>query len=281
MGQPRFQVGTDFPVNGQGHIVPAHVAAFVVRTVVQLHIEERVGLQAPLGGDGVVLYLFPQQGGSSGLFRGLNDLRVIPHQNGVDALTLHLDRFGFRGAVIADSQGSTVVKADGNIACPPPLAPAGGGFNLARGTAECPGDHIYPFLQGQLFISLGDLDGLFLQLREDGGGRLRLLRRFRGRAFRRVVGLRCLLSRRRLLGGGLVAVGGVFLHGHTGCGGFLCDLGLHLLLVLLQVHIEVGQMGRLRQLILALIEKWAALAHIVQNGVEIGGLLRGQRFPGL
>ena len=54
------------------------------------------------------------------------------------------------------------------------------------------------------------------------------------------------------------------------------DMGL----VLLQVHVEVGQAGRLRQLILALIEKRAALAHIVQNGVEIGDLLRGQRFPG-
>ena len=114
----------------------------------QLHIEECVGLQALLGGDGVVLYLFPQQGGDSGLFRGLNDLRVIPHQNSVDTLALHLDRLGFRSAVIADSQGSAVVKADGNIACPPPLAPAGGGFDLARGTAECPGDHIYPLLQG-------------------------------------------------------------------------------------------------------------------------------------
>ena len=52
-------------------------------------------------------------------------------------------------------------------------------------------------------------------------------------------------------------------------------------LVLLQFYIEVGQVGRLRQLILALIEKRAALAHIVQNGVEIGDLLRGQGFPGL
>ena len=276
VGQPRFQVGTDFPVNGQGHIVPAHVAAFAVRAVVQLHIEECVGLQALLGGDGVVLFLFPQQGGNSGLFRSLNDLRVIPHQHSIDALALHLDRFGFRGTVIADSQGSAVVKADGDVACPPPFAPAGRGFDLARGTAERPGDHIYPVLQGQIFIALGNLNGLFLQLREDGGGRLRLLRRFRGRAFRRVVSLR-----RFRLGGWLVAVGGVFLHSHTGCGGFLCDLGLHLLFVLLQINIEVGQAGRLRELILALIEKRAALAHIVQNGVEIGDLLRGQRFPGL
>ena len=52
-------------------------------------------------------------------------------------------------------------------------------------------------------------------------------------------------------------------------------------LVLLQIHVEVGQAGRLRQLILSLIEKRAALFHIVQHGVEIGDLLRGQRFPGL
>ena len=52
-------------------------------------------------------------------------------------------------------------------------------------------------------------------------------------------------------------------------------------LVLLQFYIEVGQAGRLRQLILALIEKRAALPNIIQNGVEIGDLLRGQSFPGL
>ena len=244
----------------------------------QLHIEERVGLQALFGGDGVVLYLFPQQGGNSGLFRGLNNLRVIPHQHSVDALALHLDRLGFRGTVIADSQGSAVVKANGNIACPPPLPTAGGGFDLARGTAECPGDHVYPVLQGQTFVSLGNLNGLFLQLRQNRAGLLRRVHFFRNRTFRlgRVGGLR-----RFRLGGWLVAVGGVFLHGHTGCGGFPLYFVHHMGLVLLQVHVEVGQAGRLRQLILALIEKRAALAHIVQNGVEIGDLLRGQRFPGL
>ena len=194
---------------------------------------------------------------------------------------MHLDRLGFRGTVIADSHRSAVVKADGNIACPPPLAAAERGFDLARGTAECPGDHIYPLLQGQLFISLGDLDGLFLQLRQNRGGRLRLLRRvhfFRNGTFRlgRVGGLR-----RFRLGGWLVAVGGVFLHRHTGCGGFPLYFIHHMGLVLQQVHVEVGQAGRLRQLILALIEKRTALAHIVQNGVEVGGLLRGQGFPGL
>ncbi len=191
---------------------------------------------------------------------------------------MHLDRLGFRSTVIADRQGSAVVKADGNIACPPPLAPAGGGFDLARGTAECPGDHIYPLLQGQLFISLGDLDGLFLQLRQNRGGRLRRVHLFRDRTFRlgRVGGLR-----RFRLGGWLVAVGGVFLHRHTGCGGFPLDFIHDMGLVLLQIHVEVGQAGRLRQLILALIEKRAALAHIVQNGVEVGGLLRRQGFPGL
>ena len=86
---------------------------------------------------------------------------------------------------------------------------------------------------------------------------------------RKVVLLRRFIASRR-----------IFFHGHTGCGGLLCDLGLHLLLVVLQGLVKIGQLRRLRQLILALIEKWAALLYIVKNSMEIGLLLRRQFLPG-
>ena len=73
----------------------------------------------------------------------------------------------------------------------------------------------------------------------------------------------------------------IFLHRQTGGPGLLCDLGLYQLLVILQVLIKVGKLRRLRQLILALIEKWAALRYIVYKGVQIGGLLWREGIAGL
>ena len=73
----------------------------------------------------------------------------------------------------------------------------------------------------------------------------------------------------------------VFLHGHTGCGGLLRDLGLYLCFVVLQALVEVSQFRRLRQLILALIEHGAALLHIREKRPQIGRFLRRQGFPGL
>jgi hypothetical protein len=53
------------------------------------------------------------------------DLRVIPHQDSVDKLVLHLRGFCFGGTVIADTQGRPVIKADINIAGPAPFAGTG------------------------------------------------------------------------------------------------------------------------------------------------------------
>ena len=89
-----------------------------------------------------------------------------------------------------------------------------------------------------------------------------------------------LIDRKAVLLRRFIASRRIFLHGHTGCGGLLCDLGLHLLLVVLQGLVKVGQLRRFRQLILALIEKWAALLYIVKNSMEIGGLLWRQFLPG-
>ena len=89
-----------------------------------------------------------------------------------------------------------------------------------------------------------------------------------------------LIDRKAVLLRRFIASRRIFLHGHTGCGGLLCDLALHLLLVVLQGLVKIGQLRRLRQLILPLIEKRAALLHIVKNGMEIGGLLRRQFLPG-
>ena len=45
MAQSRFQMGADFSVHGQRHIVPADIAAgLLVGPVVKLHIQQRVGL---------------------------------------------------------------------------------------------------------------------------------------------------------------------------------------------------------------------------------------------
>ena len=89
-----------------------------------------------------------------------------------------------------------------------------------------------------------------------------------------------LINRKAVLLRRFIASRRIFLHSHTGCGGLLRDLGLHLFLIVLQGLVKVGQLRRLRQLILALIEKRAALLHIIKNGMEIGGLLRRQFLPG-
>ena len=97
MVQSRFQMGTDFAVHGQRHIVPANITAgLFVSSLVELHIEQRVGLQALLGCDLVVLG-FPLQQRRQGRFLGgLDDLRVVLHQSTVDTFRLHLNRLGFR-----------------------------------------------------------------------------------------------------------------------------------------------------------------------------------------
>ena len=49
----------------------------------------------------------------------------------------------------------------------------------------------------------------------------------------------------------------VFLYGHSSIGSFLRDLGLYLCLIVLQGLVKVGQLGRFRQVILALVEQRA------------------------
>ena len=79
---------------------------------------------------------------------------------------------------------------------------------------------------------------------------------------------------------GLIVRGNIFLHRQPGSGGLLFQLCLDLLFVVLQALVEIGKLRRLRQMVLALIEKRAALLYIVQNRVEISGLFRRQGFPG-
>ena len=80
MVQSRFQMGTDFAVHGQRHIVPANITAgLFVGSLVKFHIEQRVGLQALLGRDLVVLGLPLQQRRQGRFLGGLDDLRVVLH----------------------------------------------------------------------------------------------------------------------------------------------------------------------------------------------------------
>ena len=66
----------------------------------------------------------------------------------------------------------------------------------------------------------------------------------------------------------------VFLYGHSGSSRFLRDLGLNLCLVILQALVKVSQLGRFRQVILALVKQRAAVLHIGHNSVVIGSLFR-------
>jgi len=66
----------------------------------------------------------------------------------------------------------------------------------------------------------------------------------------------------------------VFLYRHSSIGRFLRDLCLQLRLVVLQALVKVGQLGRFRQVILALVEQRAAVLHIGHNSVVIGSLFR-------
>ena len=90
-----------------------------------------------------------------------------------------------------------------------------------------------------------------------------------------------LIDRKGVLLGRFIASRRIFLYGHTGCCGLLRNLGLYLRFVVLQGLVEVGQLRRLRQLILALIQHGAALLHIRKNRITIGSFFRRQGFPGL
>ena len=169
-------MGTDFAVHGQRHIVPANITAgLFVGSLVELHIEQRVGLQALLGRDLVVLGLPLQQRRQGRFLGGLDDLRVVLHQSTVDTFRLHLDRLGFRRQVVADKQGRAVVETDCHVAGAAPFAGTGGRMDFAGLAAKRLRDHINLGLQGQVFVAVSDFQRLFLQLRQGFcGGRLRL-----------------------------------------------------------------------------------------------------------
>ena len=86
---------TDFSVHRQRRIVPAYVtAALLICAVVELHIQQRVGLQALFSGNGIVLKLTFFEGGIGSFFCNADDFRVIPYQRAIDKILLYL--FGFR-----------------------------------------------------------------------------------------------------------------------------------------------------------------------------------------
>ena len=100
--QARFQMRADFSVHRQRRIVPAYVtAALLICAVVELHIQQRVGLQALFSGNGIVLKLAFFEGGISSFLCNADDFRVIPHQCAIDKLLLYLFGFGLPRHVVA------------------------------------------------------------------------------------------------------------------------------------------------------------------------------------
>ena len=169
-------MGADVSVHRQCYIVPAHIsAALTVRTVVELDIEQGVGLQALLCGNGIVLCFALHEGSESCFLCRADDLRVVPQQGIVDKLPLYRCGLCFRRKAVAEKQGRAVIKADGYIACAAPFSRAGRRFNPARSTAERLRNHSDFFLCGKRLIFLCDCGGFFLQVRKGRGGFFALL----------------------------------------------------------------------------------------------------------
>ena len=160
-------MGTDISVYRQCYIVPAHIsAALTVRTVVELDVEQGVGLQALLRGNGIVLCFALHEGSESGFLCRADDLRVVPQQGSVDKLPLYRCGLCFRRKAVAEKQGRAVIKADGYIACTAPFPRAGRRFNPARSTAERLRNHSDFFLCGKRLVFLCDCGGFLLQVRK-------------------------------------------------------------------------------------------------------------------
>ena len=124
--QARFQMGADFPVHRQRRIVPAYVtAALLICAVVELHIQQRVGLQPLCFGNSIVLKLAFFEGGISSFLCNADDFRVIPYQRAIDKILPYLFGFGFSRHVVAQKQRTAVIKANGNITCAAPFSRAG------------------------------------------------------------------------------------------------------------------------------------------------------------
>ena len=160
-------MGADISVHRQCYIVPAHIsAALTVRAVVELDVEQGVGLQALLRGNGIVLCFALHEGSESGFLCCADDLRVVPQQGIVDKLPLYRCGLCFRRKAVAEKQGRAIIKADGYIACAAPFSRAGRRFNPARSTAERLRNHSDFLLCGKRLIFLCDCGGFFLQVRK-------------------------------------------------------------------------------------------------------------------
>ena len=154
---------TDFSVHRQRRIVPAYVtAALLICSVVELHIQQRVGLQALFCGNGIVLKLAFFEGGIGSFLCNADDFRVIPYQCAIDKLLPYLFGSGFPSYVVSQKQRAAVIKANGNITCAAPFSRAGRGFNRAGRAAERLRDHADFLLHGKRFIPLGNFDSLLL-----------------------------------------------------------------------------------------------------------------------
>ena len=163
MIQACFQMRADFSVHRQRRIVPAYVtAALLICAVVELHIQQRVGLQALFCGNGIVLKLTFFEGGISSFLCNADDFRVIPYQRAIDKLLPYLFGSGLPCYVVAQKQRAAVIKANGNIACAAPFSRAGRGFNRAGRAAERLRDHADFLLHGERFILLGNFNSLLL-----------------------------------------------------------------------------------------------------------------------
>ena len=161
--QACFQMRTDFSVHRQRRIVPAYVtAALLICAVVELHIQQRVGLQALFCGNGIVLKLAFFEGGIGSFLCNADDFRVIPYQCAIDKLLPYLFGSGFPRYVVSQKQRAAVIKANGNITCAAPFSRAGRGFNRAGRAAERLRDHADFLLHRKRFIPLGNFNSLLL-----------------------------------------------------------------------------------------------------------------------
>ena len=116
----------DFSVHRQRRIVPTYVtAALLICAVVELHVQQRVGLQSLCFGNGIVLKLALFEGSIGSFFCNTDDFRVIPHQRAIDKLLPYLFGSGFPRYVVAQKQRAAIIKANGNITCAAPFSRAG------------------------------------------------------------------------------------------------------------------------------------------------------------
>ena len=86
---------------------------------------------------------------------------------------------------------------------------------------------------------------------------------------------------RLLRGIRLIPISGVFLHGHSCGGGFLCNFFLDVFLVGGKFHVKIFELWDGRQMVFALIDKPPALGNVGLHGGMVGGFRWGKALPGL